>query len=270
VFIDTNIFVEVARGNLDVAATLRELARDPQVRLITGLGPYTELSAATKGVPAEEVAPRRAMVEKLGVEVVDVGIVERVEVVDVGIVERFATYSLYAEYERRAPRDQDPQAFAGHGQESRFDRPKAGEERKTIEDLPHLAEAYAQGAEILTADALARRNALLLGIAVAPESPEKIPGGRTSAENILKAFPEITLEDLERFGGRVATWRGRATAWRRRRRWRTTSHRRCRARAAAVAEERGGGAAGPAARGLAAPPTESAGRRATDLVASHE
>jgi hypothetical protein len=181
--VDTNVFLEVARGNEQVAAALRARAKDPQVDLIAGRGVETELSRESPHADVNEIACRKAMLEKLGVRVVDAGPAKRAK-----------TYERYSE-------GQGP--FAQHGQPSLSDRPGAKHERATLKDLPHIAEAEAQGAELWTLDDGAKKNAQQLGVRVAPESELGVPKTTrpTSAENILRLIPEVTAEDVIKHGG---------------------------------------------------------------------
>lgn len=194
VFLDANVFLEVARGNANVAQVLRAAAADPQIRLVTGRGIYTELTRLTGSVTVNQVAALRAMADKL-----------HIEVLDAGLLARLGTYETYATYEQSARFAADPGAFAHHGELSLSGRPGAKKERETLKDLPHIAEAKAAGAEIWSSEAQVQRSARALGVSVAPESRIQIPRGERPAteENILRLIPEVRADDLPRYGGTV-------------------------------------------------------------------
>jgi hypothetical protein len=181
VFLDANVFHWVARGHDEVARALRALAADPHIRLITSTGVYLELSRNPARVVVDEVAALRAMVEKLGVEVVESG-----------LLRRMPTYERYA-----GATDE----FVTHGEPSLVGRPYAKQERETLEDLPHIAEADVLGAEFWTLDKLARENVSKLGVAPAPESRIALPDTppRSSADNVLRLVPEVTPDDIARY-----------------------------------------------------------------------
>jgi hypothetical protein len=185
VFVDNNVFLEVARGNQQVAETLRAMVANPDIRTLTGRGIYGgELVRQPARVTDAEIAALRAMVDGLNIEVADAGLEARMR-----------TYDAYASHglEPGAPGPPGSHGvFAGHGRPGLQNRPYAKQERETVADLPHMAEAQAQIAELWTLDKATAEKARALGLTVAEESKIVVPSESrpTSAENILRLIPE--------------------------------------------------------------------------------
>jgi hypothetical protein len=193
VFLDANVFGEVARGNAQYAQALRAAAADPQVQLITGEGIYTELTRVTENNTVNEVAAYKAMIDKLGIKVVNVGMAGRVD-----------TYMTYAQYEQSVQSSTNPEAFAHHGEPSLANRPGAKQEREVLKDLPHIAEAQAAGAEMWTAESKVKDTTHALGGKVASQSSINVPNvSQQSYENVLRLIPEVTISDLQRYGSMI-------------------------------------------------------------------
>ncbi|WP_256338476.1 DUF4157 domain-containing protein [Streptomyces sp. KS_5] len=185
VFLDNNVFLEVARGNQQVAETLRAMVANPDIRTLTGRGIYeAELTPQPSHVTDAEIAARRAMVDGLNIEVADAGLEARMQ-----------TYDAYMSHgiEPGAPGpSRSLGVFTGHGLPGLEKRAYAKQERETVKDVPHMAEAQAQNAELWTLDKAAAEKARALGLTVAEESKIVVPrqSRQTSAENILRLIPE--------------------------------------------------------------------------------
>ncbi|HLJ27810.1 MAG TPA: DUF4157 domain-containing protein [Candidatus Angelobacter sp.] len=168
--LDNNVIDQVGRGNANVANTLRQLAKDPNVKLEMNRGVYLE----TTRVTGDMLAARKALIEKLNIKIVDESIAERT-----------ATYEKYAK----------SSDFPTHG------RGKiTGSEAATIEDLPHIASAAAGGkdVELWSFDARAQTNAERLGVKVAPESRIAINKGVPDSHlNIIRLVPEVVPSDVK-------------------------------------------------------------------------
>lgn len=162
--LDNNVFAEIGRGNAQVAGALRAMTQDPNTKVQMSRGVYIE----TTRVTGEMLAVRKALIEKLHIEIVDEPLAARAE-----------TYGNYA----------DAKDFPTHG------GPKVtGGEKATLEDLPHIASAKAGGpdVELWSMDGRVQGNAAKLGVKIAPES--KIPILKNvpdSAGKVIQLFPEI-------------------------------------------------------------------------------
>jgi hypothetical protein len=162
--LDNNVFGELGRGNAQVAQALRAMVQDPNTKVQMSRGVYIE----TTRVTGDQLAVRKALIDKLHIEIVDEPLAARTE-----------TYGKYAE----------SSDFPTHGS------PKiTGGEHATLEDLPHIASAKAGGPEVelWSMDGRVQANATKLGVKVAPES--KIPILKNvpdSAANVIKLFPEV-------------------------------------------------------------------------------
>lgn len=168
--LDNNVIAEIGRGNANVANTLRQLARDPNVKLEMSRGVYQE----TTRVTGDMLAARKALIDKLNIRIVDEPLAQRVP-----------TYERYA---------QSPD-FPTHGQAK-----VTGGEAATLEDLPHIASAAAGGkdVELWTFDARVQTNAARLGVKVAPESKIAINKNLPDSYlNIIKLVPEVTPSDVK-------------------------------------------------------------------------
>lgn len=167
--LDNNVIAEIGRGNAAVANTLRQLAENPGVKLQMSRGVYIE----TTRVTGDMLAARKALIQKLKIEIVDEPLTSRVP--------------LYEDYAKSPD-------FPTHGQ------PKVtGSESYTLEDLPHLASARAGGpdVELWSFDTRVQTNAGRLNVKIAPESHlpilKNVPDSYT---NILKLVPEVTAADI--------------------------------------------------------------------------
>ncbi len=162
--LDNNVFGELGRGNTQVANALRAMVQDPNTKVQMSRGVYIE----TTRVTGDQLAVRKALIEKLHIEIVDEPLAARTE-----------TYDKYA----------GSSDFPTHG------KPKiTGGEHATLEDLPHIASAKAGGPEVelWSMDGRVQANATKFGVKVAPES--KIPLYKNvpdSAANVIKLFPEV-------------------------------------------------------------------------------
>jgi hypothetical protein len=139
--LDNNVIAEIGRGNTGVANALRKLAADPTVKLEMSRGVYQE----TVRVTGNMLAARKALIEKL-----------KIEVVDESMEKRAPLYEKYAQ----------SKDFPTHGQ------PKVtGSERATLEDLPHLASAAAGGedVELWSFDSRVQTNAGNRGVQLAED-----------------------------------------------------------------------------------------------------
>jgi hypothetical protein len=168
--LDNNVIAEIGRGNAVVANKLRQLAQNPNVRLEMNRGVYVE----TTRVTGDMLAVRKALIEKLNIQVVDEPIAQRVP-----------TYERYA---------QSPD-FPTHGQ------PKVtGGEAATLEDVPHIASAAAGGkdVELWSFDSRVQANARRLGVKIAPESNIAINKNAPDNHlNIIRLVPEVVSSDVK-------------------------------------------------------------------------
>jgi Domain of unknown function (DUF4157) len=165
--IDSNVVVEIGKGNAKVAETLRNLSETPGNKVLISRSNYTEITRVGDRVTAAEVEARKSMIEKLKIEIRDTTLEQRM-----GVYENFA-----------AERD---------GKFSKQGAPSlSNKARKTVTDLPHTANAVANNAELWSFDINIRENAVRLGGKVAPESLlDTVQGVPSTAENILRLIPE--------------------------------------------------------------------------------
>ena len=161
--LDNNVINQVVRyHNEAVEKALHRLASDPNVRLEMSRGVYIEASRGEGLHPAA----RKALIDKLGIEIVDEPMSVRVE-----------TYMEYAKSSEFPVTQQTPSI----------------RERKRLTDLPHLASAKAGGenVEFWTYDEPAQTSARKLGIDIAPESSIPIVEGAATSGKAPEAGADV-------------------------------------------------------------------------------